>query len=148
MTKLTEHFTWHEATHSDTAKREGLDNTPPNAAREAIELAAFGMEAIRSLLGGKPLQVTSWYRSPAVNKAVGGSDTSSHLTGLAVDFRALHMNSRLAASAIINSPLMFDQLIWYPDQDRLHIGWGEDMRREVMTKRNKKSYEAGLTNGN
>lgn len=147
MSKLSQHFTWREATFSATAHREGIDNTPPQAARENIERAAFGMEAVRSLLGDKPITVTSWFRSPAVNKAVGGSDTSSHLTGLAVDFVPSGVSALLAAKAITNSPLIFDQLIYYPDEDRLHIGWAEgddEQRRELLTKRRGKGYEVGL----
>jgi len=105
-------------------------------------------EAVRSILGHKPIQITSWYRSSKVNEAVGGSATSDHVTGSAVDFRAPHVHSRTAALAIDSSPLMFDQLIWYPEQDRLHIGWGEQMRRQVMTKRKGQLYEAGLTDVN
>lgn len=144
MTKLSPHFTLHEATFSATAEREGLHNTPDAEALENIKTAAFCMEGVRSLLGGKPITVTSWYRSPEVNKAVGGSETSSHLTGLAVDFVPSGMSALLAAKAIAVSPLMFDQLIYYPDEGRLHIGWGEKDRRELLTKRKGKGYEQGL----
>lgn len=147
MTQLSPHFTLHEATFSATAEREGLDNTPDAEALECIKTAAHCMEAVRSMLGGKPIKVTSWYRSPEVNKAVGGSETSSHLTGLAVDFVPSDMSALLAAHAIDVSPLMFDQLIYYPDEQRLHIGWGQKDRRQLMTKRKGKGYEQGLNNG-
>jgi putative chitinase len=131
--RITKHFTWHEATHSDTAERKGLKNDPPADIQGNIEIAAEGMEAVRSLLG-VPLKVTSWYRSPDVNAAVGGSRTSDHLTGFAVDFRAVGRDALACAKAIANSPLLFDQLIWYPNQNRLHISFAPANRRELMTK--------------
>lgn len=142
---LTPHFTLAEATHSDKAVELGLDNTPPSVARENIYRAALGMEAIRSLCGDKPITITSWYRSPEVNRAVGGSETSDHVTGLAVDFRHSTMDAKLVAEAISRSPLIFDQIIWYPEQGRLHVGWGSKMRCQVMTKRNGQSYLQGLS---
>ena len=145
MTKhISTHFTWAEATHSDTAKRIGISNHPAEDVREAIETAAYGLEGVRSLLGNKPLRVTSWYRSPELNSAVGGSKTSDHVTGYAVDFRATGMNAYQAARMIEASPLMFDQLIWYPGEDRLHISFAPKLRREVMTARKSSTYTKGL----
>jgi uncharacterized protein YcbK (DUF882 family) len=131
--KITPHFTWSEATRSATARKLDLDNTPTRAARDKIKTAAFGMEAVRSLLG-VPLDVTSWYRAPAVNKAVGGSPTSDHVTGWAVDFRARGRDAKACALNIAASPLLFDQLIWYPNQNRLHISFNPQMRNQVMTR--------------
>lgn len=144
MTKISPHFTLHEATFSATAEREGLDNTPDAETLENIKTAAFCMESVRSLLGGKPITVTSWYRSPAVNKAVGGSNTSSHLTGLAVDFAHCRLNAYSVAKRIVDSSLMYDQLILYPEEHRVHIGWDRQNRREQLTKRRGKPYEKGL----
>lgn len=143
-THISTHFTWREATHSDTAVRRGLRNDPDDAVKQAIEDAAHGLEGVRSLLGDKPIDITSWYRSPEVNAAVGGSKTSDHQTGYAVDFRPRAMNAYQAAKIIEASPLMFDQLIWYPAQDRLHISFAPKLRREVMTKRQSATYAKGL----
>lgn len=143
MAKLSKHFNWGEALYSKTAQEKDLDNTPSEEAREAIETTALGMEAVRSILGAKPITVTSWYRSPDVNRAVGGSETSDHVTGWAVDFTAAHIDALSAAKMIDRSPLMFDQLIWYPDQNRLHISFSPKSRREVTTKRAGK-YLKGL----
>lgn len=145
MTKrISTHFTWREATHSDTAERMGLSNAPTAEAKEAITLTADALEGVRCLLGSKPLIITSWYRSPEVNAAVGGSKTSDHITGYAVDFRATGMNAYQAARRIEASPLMFDQLIWYPGEDRLHISFAPALRREVMTARKASTYTEGL----
>jgi zinc D-Ala-D-Ala carboxypeptidase len=151
--RLSEHFTWAEATRSSTADRLGIINLPDDAAREAIKDAAALMEAIRSLVA-RPIEVTSWYRSPEVNHAVGGSATSDHMTGYAVDFRVRGLNAWTAARMIITSPLMFDQLIWYPPGhpngqtgDRLHISAAPANRREVLTRNrgNSPMYAQGLS---
>jgi putative chitinase len=65
----------------------GLPNIPTWAALENIKAAAAGMEKVRALLGA-PITITSGYRSPQVNAAVGGVSNSDHMTGFAVDFRA------------------------------------------------------------
>ena len=84
-------------------------------------------------------------RSPLVNEAVGGSPTSDHITGWAVDFKARGLSAHIAARRIIKSPIMFDQLIWYPAQDRLHISFAPGDRREVMTKpKGQPGYLPGL----
>lgn len=83
--KLTEHFNWGEVTTSDTAKRLGLKNTPtPEAVQNLKALFANVIEPLR-IAYGRPLQINSGYRSPAVNKAVGGVATSQHTTGQACD---------------------------------------------------------------
>ena len=151
--RLSDHFTWTEATRSATADRLGIINLPDDTAREAIQDAAALMEAIRSLVA-RPIQITSWYRSPEVNRAVGGSTTSDHITGYAVDFRVRGVPALQAARMIIASPLMFDQLIWYPPGhpngqtgDRLHISAAPANRREVLTRNrgNSPMYAQGLS---
>lgn len=90
---LTPHFTVSEFTASDTAARLGIDNSLPAtmlvAARETCEL----LERIRAFLGGAkarevPLVVTSGYRCPALNRAIGSAPTSDHVLSLAADFKA------------------------------------------------------------
>lgn len=86
MTQLTEHFTLEELTVSPTAKRLGLPNTPT---AEHIANMKYCCEKILEPVRahfGKPVQVNSSYRAPAVNKAVGGSKTSQHVNGQAIDF--------------------------------------------------------------
>jgi hypothetical protein len=141
---ITRHFTWREALRSQKAFDKGLDNTPGPEAEKAIRQTAEGMEFVRSLLG-VIIDVTSWFRSPLVNEAVGGSPTSDHITGWAVDFKARGLSAHTAARRIIASPIMFDQLIWYPGEDRLHISFAPGDRREVMTKpKGQPGYLPGL----
>ena len=151
--RLSNHFTLDEAVRSATAAREGIDNTPAPAVIERLSRTAIMLEAVRSIVGG-PLHITSWYRCPALNAAVGGSPTSHHLTGDAVDFYATRWNADRAepetvpaktlARMIIDSPLVFDQLIAYPGSVRIHMGFGGDGTRcEVLTKTDA-GYEPGL----
>lgn len=88
MTSLTEHFTLEEFTDSQTAARKGLNNVPALGSPERANLTrtAETMEKVRALLGDKPILISSGYRSPQVNAAVGGSKSSAHMSGLAVDF--------------------------------------------------------------
>lgn len=82
---LTKHFTLEELTRSATAERLGLDNSlPPLLLNKMKELAEM-LERIRAALG-KPMIITSGYRSPSVNRAVGGRTSSDHAMGMAADF--------------------------------------------------------------
>jgi len=84
MTRLSPHFTLAELTRSSTAERLRLDNTPPPDVLRALQSTADMLERIRATLG-VPVIVTSGYRSPAVNAAVGGVTSSDHLAGQAAD---------------------------------------------------------------
>ena len=84
---LTSHFTLEEFTASDTAARNHLDNSVPADLMANAVAAAEMMERIRDALGDKPVIVTSGYRSPEVNKAVGSGPGSDHPKAMAVDFK-------------------------------------------------------------
>ena len=88
MTQLTPHFSLSEMTDSQTAARRGIHNVPAlgSPERANLERTAQTMEEVRTILGDKPILISSGYRSPAVNSAVGGSKSSAHMSGLAVDF--------------------------------------------------------------
>ena len=86
MTYLTPHFTLEELCSSETAERYGIDNTPPEEVRNNLRLLALSLEKVRTLLGGKPIHVTSAYRNPEVNRIIGSKPTSDHIQGLAADF--------------------------------------------------------------
>lgn len=85
MTQLSAHFSLAEMTVSGTARRLGIDNTPPPHVQKNLVRLAAELEKVRAL-SGKPLKVLSGYRSPKVNKAVGGSEKSYHMQGCAADF--------------------------------------------------------------
>ena len=106
MTYLSTNFTLDEATFSQTASRLGIDNDPAIEMLSNLKQTAYGMEEVRRELGDKPILISSWYRSVALNSAVKGSPGSSHLLGFAVDFTCPSFGSvdevvkRLMESAI------------------------------------------------
>lgn len=110
--KISQYFTWGEAIGSSTAERLEIDNTPPdNATIARIVETARRMDSIRRFLG-VPVYVTSWYRCPRLNAAIGSKPTSQHLRGEAVDFRAPQFGTPTkVCGAIIAGGLHFDQLI-------------------------------------
>lgn len=83
-TKLTPHFTLEELTRSATAERLGLANWPTADDLRRLRDTADMLQRIRDTLGSAVV-VTSGYRAPAVNKAVGGVTSSDHARGQAAD---------------------------------------------------------------
>ena len=84
--QLTPHFTLAEATTTNT----GISNIPTSQEhKDRILNTAYNMEIVRAVLGRKPIKINSWYRSPEVNKAVGGVPNSEHALGAAVDFTCI-----------------------------------------------------------
>ncbi len=136
MRYLTNNFTLPELTHTEVRK---YDNTPPDAIIPNIIRTANKLEEVRALLGSKPINVNSCYRSRAVNKAIGGSKTSKHMEGLAADFTCQTYGSPLAiVEAIAKSDISFDQLIlefFNPATGRgwVHIGLAAKNRKQILT---------------
>lgn len=85
--QLTPHFTLAELTRSSVAQARGLSNEPPPELLPRLILTAEMLERIRATLG-TPVSVTSGYRSPQVNIAVGGATSSDHTQGHAADIVA------------------------------------------------------------
>ena len=105
---LSEHFTLEELTHTD--HRE-LDNTPNELEVENLKRLAHFLEAIKSVLDGKPIMVNSAFRSEAVNTAVGSKNTSQHRVGCAADIRVPGMTPDEVVKAVMRSGLEYDQII-------------------------------------
>jgi zinc D-Ala-D-Ala carboxypeptidase len=141
---LSEHFTLEEATHSDTAIRQGIDNTPSTLQLENMKAAAVGMEKVRALLG-KGITVNSWLRLPAVNIAVGGSGKSSHMDGWAIDFTCSGFGNPYAiAKAIEASGIKYDQMI-HEFGRWVHISFAPEMRQQKLTIfKPENAYKAGI----
>lgn len=138
-TFLTPHFSLEELSMT---QQRGLHNRPPPSVVERLRATAEQLEAVRSLLGDRPLTVTSGYRSPAVNQAVGGAPRSAHMKGWAVDFSCHRFGSALdVCRAIAASSIPFDQLI--EEGSWVHLSIDPRRRRQVLTKA-RFGYEAGL----
>jgi uncharacterized protein YcbK (DUF882 family) len=108
MTKLTEHFTLEELTHTD--HRE-FDNTPNEAETANLERLALFLEQVKEVLGGKPIMVNSAFRSKQVNDAVGSKDSSQHRMACAADIRVPGMTPDEVVRTIIASGIGYDQII-------------------------------------
>ena len=110
--KLTTHFDLAEFTLSETAARRGIDNDPPPDIVVNLLALASTLERIRERLG-HPIIITSGYRSPVLNAAVGGSPNSAHMQGWAADLTCPGFGPPLlVCRAIASMPgLRFDQCI-------------------------------------
>lgn len=133
-TRLSPHLQAWEVVVSAKADELGLDNWPTDEViwRRLRMLANEGFEPIRALHGG-PLRVNSAYRTPEVNRAVGGSPTSDHMTGRAMDFEPVSGSAEVLFHRIRSSGLLeqlpIDQLIYYPERGHIHMGVRSNPRR-------------------
>jgi uncharacterized protein YcbK (DUF882 family) len=108
---LTPHFTLDELTASETAARNGWDNSPNDAELENLKRLADFLEQVKVVLGGKPVMINSAFRSKKVNDAVGSRDTSQHRIGCAADIRVPGMTPDQVVKAVIASGIGYDQVI-------------------------------------
>lgn len=131
MTKLSAHFTLEELTLSQEALRKGLDNTPSPAITQNLTTVAQGLEKVRAVLDDHPISISSGYRSPAVNVAVGGSLKSAHCQGFAADFTCDGFGTPLEiCRAIMKSDIAYDQLIF--EGSWVHLSFAPTMRQENL----------------
>lgn len=108
---LSPHFLLAEFTASNTAAARGIDNTPPPEALANLRRLAEVLEQARAVLGGA-IAISSGYRSPALNKAVGGSATSAHMDGRAADFTCPSFGEPVeVCRALVAAGIVVDQII-------------------------------------
>ena len=125
---ISKHISYKEATHSATALRRGLDNTPNDEQLKCMEEVAENLfEPLREWVGG-PIKVNSFFRGEPVNTAIGGSTRSQHMKGQAIDIDDTFGHKTNAEMYhYIKDNLDFDQLIWEFGDDKnpnwLHISW-------------------------
>lgn len=139
--KLSKNLSYKEATYSDTALRLGIDNNPTMESLVNLTIVANNLfQPIRDWMG-EPLHVTSGYRSPELNKAIGGSTNSQHCLGQAIDIDAQKYSKSIENSQIfqyIVDNLEFDQLIWefgdLNNPDWIHVSYSVDSpnRNEIL----------------
>lgn len=130
--KLTPNFLLAEFTRSDEAARLRLSNDPTAEHLANLRLTALGMEMVRLIIG-RPIRITSGYRAPGVNRAVGGTPTSAHALGFAADFIVPTLGLVNTARALIGR-LPYDQLI-YEHNRCVHISFDPRLRGEELTQR-------------
>src|SRR3569833_782511 len=127
--QLSPNFKLSEFLVSHTAARQGIQNVP-NAAEVANleKLCLNVLEPVRTVLGGKPIFISSGFRCPALNKAVGGAPNSDLLFGLVVVFSCARFGAVRDIWTLLRgkADLPFYQLIREFDQDGhgwVHISW-------------------------
>jgi len=112
--KLSKYLSFEEATKSQTAVRKGIKNEPDEEQIEAMKYVAKEVfDKVREEIGG-PLMASSFFRSPELNSAIGGSKTSQHCKGEAIDIDCDYYGkgSNDYVFWYIKNNLTFDQLIW------------------------------------
>jgi hypothetical protein len=112
LVNLSTHFTLEEFIASEVAARRGIDNTMPTELMPAsVAVCTQIAEPARSVLG--PLRITSGYRCPALNKAIGGAKDSQHMRAEALDLIPVAHGVRVLDLLLwIHGHVIFDQLIW------------------------------------
>jgi hypothetical protein len=140
MTEISKNVTYAEAIKSQTATRLGLENTPNEEQLENMKKVANECFQKAREHFGVPIAVTSFFRSPEVNRAIGGSTTSEHCQGKAMDIDAD------VFGGVSNSDLFhffkdnceFNQLIWEYGNDNnpdwVHISFNEGGNKNQILK--------------
>ena len=137
---ISKHVSYKEGVYSNTATRRGIDNTPNNEQLDNMELIANEVfEPVRVWVGG-PIKINSFFRSPDLNTAIGGSSKSQHCKGQAMDIDDTFGKATNAEMYnFIKENLDFDQMIWEFGSDDnpnwVHVSYvSEDKNRRRCLK--------------
>ena len=142
---ISQHISYKESVYSRTATRLGIDNEPNDEQmKNMLNIAQEVFEPLRMWVGG-PIKINSFFRSPELNKAIGGSTKSQHCHGQAIDLDDTFGRATNAEMYyFIKDKLNFDQLIWeFGDDDNpdwIHVSYvsEEDNRNRCL-----KAYREG-----
>ena len=139
--QLSKHLSLAEVTRSDSAKRKGISNQPtPEHIENFKKLAEKIFEPIREHFK-VPIHISSGYRSKALNEAIGGSLTSQHCSGEAIDIDMDGSSNGVSNTDVFNyikNNLDFDQLIWeFGDKDKpdwVHVSYetSKPQRKQIL----------------
>lgn len=129
------HFYFSEFFNSSTAAKKGIKNEPISDERGRVMLnikllVDNVLEPIRDMVC-TPVIITSGYRSPQLNKIVGGAVNSQHMLGCAADFYVYGYDPLMMYKVFmyIFNTLEFDQLIYYPIKNIIHVSYVENRNR-------------------
>lgn len=151
---ISEHISMKEALRSNTAKRLGIDNMPDNDTLVTMQITAEHIfEPLRNKFN-EPIYISSFYRSPELNKAIGGSSSSQHCKGEAIDIDDVYSKASNADFFnYIKDKLEFDQLIWEfgndENPDWVHVSYSlgkNRMRILKAIKENGRTKYINITN--
>jgi len=142
---ISKHISYKEAVYSRTAQRRDIYNHPENDQADNMRLIAEQVfEPLRSWVGG-PIKINSFFRSPELNTAIGGSTKSQHCHGQAIDLDDTFGRATNAEMyEFIKENLDFDQMIWeFGDDDNpdwVHVSYvSENKNRNRCLKAYKKN---------
>jgi hypothetical protein len=143
--QLSTHLSLAEVTRSDSAKRKGISNQPtPEHIENFKKLAEKVFEPIRNHFK-VPIHISSGYRSKALNEAIGGSLTSQHCSGEAIDIDMDGSTNGVSNADVfkyIKDHLQFDQLIWEfgssSNPDWVHVSYESTGRQRKQILKAKK----------
>lgn len=131
---ISKHISLEEATFSQTAIRLGIKNIPgPEIISNMKLLAKNCFEPLREHFK-VPIKVSSFYRCPELNKKIGGSKTSQHMTGQAIDLQAIS-HTGINNEAIFNwlkNNVEFDQLINEYNFSWVHVSYEKEGNRKQI----------------
>ena len=151
---ISEHISMKEALRSNTAKRLGIDNIPDKETLITMQITAeYIFEPLRNKFN-EPIYISSFYRSPELNKAIGGSSSSQHCKGEAIDIDDVYSKASNADFFnYIKDKLEFDQLIWEFGDDEnpawVHVSYSlgkNRMRILKAIKENGRTKYINITN--
>ena len=132
--RLSKNFVLSEVTRSNTAKRLGIDNAPKNNHLKSMQRIISELaQPLRDALG--PIRITSGYRSPELNRAIGGSSKSQHCKGQALDLQFWkdgQMCNKEIYDWVLKSDIEFDQMINEFDYAWIHISLKEKKNRKQV----------------
>lgn len=146
MTVLSNNFNLKEFLISQTAERDGIDMTPSMNVRDNLrDLCQKILQPLREHTN-RPISISSGYRPLVLNRAIGSSDNSQHITGHAADFNVHGLTPYEVCEILENSLLPFDQCInefnkW------VHVSISDNPRKQMLTayrKDGKVKYKPGL----
>jgi D-alanyl-D-alanine dipeptidase len=132
--KLSKNFTRAEIEHSNTAKRLGIKNEMSEKHLKNMQVLIDELiQPMRDALG--PIRISSGYRSPQLNQAIGGSTRSQHSKGQALDVQFWSggkMNNKIIYDWILESGIEFDQMINEFDFAWIHISMKDSKNRKSV----------------
>ena len=132
--RLSKNFTLSEITKSNTAKRLGIDNAPNQEHLNNMQILIRDLiQPKRDALG--PIRISSGYRSPVLNRAIGGSTKSQHCKGQALDlqfWKEGEMCNKEIYDWVLREGVEFDQMINEFDFSWIHISFVEGKNRKQV----------------
>lgn len=142
---ISEHITYEEAIHSETATERHINNTPSESIIATMKLTAEKVfEPLRKRVGelrgqDSPITINSFYRSPELNKAIGGAQDSQHTRGEAIDLNVNYSDfNKKDLFELIRKEFDFDQLIYEggtPDNPAwVHVSYSNTHNRKQVLK--------------